>query len=211
MNQEAKFFIAVGIATIAIIVGGVFFLNKSSTSLSPVNQEILVRSDSNKIGNPSAKVALVEFGDYQCPACGRVNAITKRITEEYKDKILFVFRHFPLPTHPNALVAAEAVEVAGAQGKFWGMHDMIYDNQDEWSDSDKALDIFFEYAKDLGLDVEKFKQDVQSNKFADKIQKDKNDGNALGVNSTPTFYLNGLRLEGVLSYEDLKNKIGQLL
>lgn len=216
MTQEIKFLLITGIATVGIIIAAIFFLGSNNVSQSnpnpnKVDEKILIKSDSNKIGSESAKVRLVEFGDYQCPACGLAHPIVKRITDNYKDKILFVFRNFPLSQHQNAQVAAEAAEAAGAQGKYWEMHDMLYENQDKWSDSNSPVDIFAEYAKKLNIDINKFKQDITSNKFAEKINIDQSDGSNVGVNFTPTFYLNGEKIVGSNSFADITKKIDTLL
>lgn len=216
MSQEAKVIIAIGIATMGILAGAVYFFGQSSStntlssSTTVADQNILVREDSNKIGNPSAKVTLVEFADYQCPACAAAHPIIKKITDEYKDQILFVYRDFPLPQHTNAVPAAKAAEASGAQGKYWEMYDLLYKNQNQWSESKNSTEIFSGYAKDLGLDADKFEDDSQSDKFTDKIQRDKNDGRNLGVSATPTFFLNGQKLVGIPPYDELKNKIEQL-
>lgn len=215
MKQEAKLLLGFGIITIGILVGAVFLLGGSSTPTPTSNikadPKILVKSGSNKFGSESAKVTLVEFGDFQCPACALSYPIAKEIKTAYKDRIQFVFRNFPLPSHANALVAAQAAEAAGTQEKYWEMHDMLYENQSEWSSESNPLEIFVGYAKELELDVDKFKEEVQSSKYASKIQEDLLDGRSLGVNSTPTFYLNSEKIVGVVSYEDLKYKIDLLL
>lgn len=210
MKDEAKVLLGIGLATIVILVGGVLLLSKSdkSPTSSPekVNTELLIRDDSNKIGTESAKVTLVEFGDYQCPACGAAHPIVKQILEDHKNKVLFVFRNFPLPMHKNALIAAQAAEAAGKLGgqeKYWKMHDMLYENQSQWAESNNPLDIFLEYTKDLKLDLDKFKEEVNSNKYENKITQDRQDGNALGVNGTPTFFVNGQKVKTT----DLKTTI----
>ena len=214
MNQistEAKLLIGTGLATLLILVGGIFFLSKNDQkaveqTTKPVDAGVLVRSDSNKIATDSAKVTVVEFGDYQCPACRIAQPVVKKILSDYAGKINFVFRNFPLPQHQIALLAAESAEAAGEQGKYWEMNDKLYETQEDWSGSNDALNKFAGFATDLKLDVEKFKKSVQENKFADKIQKDSADGNSLGVNSTPTFYVNGIKLNS-FSYENFKSKI----
>lgn len=212
MSQEVKTVLIIGVITVALIVGGIFFLSKSSpstpgTSSVPVDTKILIKPDSHKIGSDSAKVSVVEFGDYECPACGAAQPVTKQIIQNYAGKILYVFRNFPLPQHEKALVAAEAAEAAGVQGKFWEMHDKLYETQDTWSTSDKPLDLFVGYALGLGLDVNKFKDDVNNNKYQDKITQDYQDGVAVGLRATPTFFINGQRLEGVPTYEEFKKQI----
>ncbi len=210
MSQETKVFIGIGIATLLIVIGGAFIMGKPSTPdtpETPADQKLLTKDDSYKIATDSAKVTLVEFGDFQCPACGSAHPIVSQLLKEYKEDITFVFRHFPLPIHKNAVTAAMAAEAAGEQGKFFEMHDMLFENQKEWSDNNDPLFIFENYAKTLDLDVEKFSSDIKSKKYKDKIQQDQNDGGVLGVNSTPTFFINGMIQKGALPYESFKQVI----
>ncbi len=215
MTQEAKILLILGISTVALIAGAVFFLSKSNTnittqSVKPVDQKILVRVNSHKLATDSAKVTLVEFGDYQCPACGQAYPVTKKVIDSYAGKINFVFRNFPLSQHQNSMIAAQAAEAAASQGKFWEMNNKLYETQDAWSNLN-PIDLFVSYAKELGLDTEKFKNDVLANKFSEVINQDLADGTLAGVNATPTFYINGVKLEGAQSYNDFKNIIDPLL
>lgn len=210
MTTDLKLILGIGIVTIGIIVGGVFLTSNSSQNSEnqPVaDSKLLIKKDSHQTASGTAKVAIVEFGDYQCPACKIVYPTTKQIFKNYSSKINFVFRNFPLSQHSNAQIAAEAAEAAAAQGKFWEMHDKLYENQNKWADSNSPLDIFTSYAKDLRLNIEKFKNDIIGNKYAERINQDENDGNSLGVNSTPTFFVNGEMLSGSPSYEVFKQKI----
>lgn len=212
MSGEAKVLIGIGLATLIILFGGVFLLNKSNpsavdTQTQKADPKVLIRDDSNKITADNAKVTLVEFGDFQCPACGAAQPIVKQILNEDKGAINFVFRNFPLPMHQNAQIAAEAAEAAGEQSKYWEMHDKLYETQNQWGgekplSNKDALTMFVSFAKELGLDTEKFKQAVESSKFQGKIQKDQQDGNSLGVNATPTFFINNKQYSG--SFNDLK-------
>lgn len=216
LTEEAKVLLGIGVLTLVIIIGAVFFLGKSSptptnTNAAPVDEKLLVRNDSYKIASDSAKVTIVEFGDYQCPACAAVHTLTKQVLKDYAGKVNFIYRHFPLPQHKNALISAEAAEAAGEQGKFWQMNDKLYETQDQWAENEKPLDIFTVFTKDLGLDTAKFQADVIANKYQDKINRDQNDGNSLKINSTPTFFINGQKLEGVSGYNDFKSKIDSLL
>lgn len=213
MTQEIKILSVIGVATIAIVAGGIFFLGGTSKS-APAQVEgvkadanLLVKADSFKIATDSAKVTVVEFADFQCPACGAVYPTVKKIEGEYQGRVNFVFRHFPLPQHKNGMSAALAAEAAGEQGKFWGMYDKLFENQDKWSENNNVLDDFVSYAGDLGLDKDKFKAAVENKNFAAKIKRDQDDGFALGVNSTPTFFINGEKNPGALSYSDFKSKI----
>lgn len=214
MSNEAKILTGISVVTLAIVIGAAVMFGGKSTpekAAPPVDKLLLIREDSHKVAADNPKVTIVEFGDFQCPACGAAHPVVKQVLEEYKGKVTFVFRNFPLNVHKNAEVAAEAAEAAGAQNKFFEMHDLLYDNQEKWSDSDKAIDIFAGYAKELKLDVDKFKKEVEGNKYKDKIAKDTADGNAAGVNSTPTFYINGVKQEGVLPYNEFKAKIEEHL
>lgn len=212
--QEAKGLIITGIITVAILVGGIFLLAKGGNSqqnVPAVNPKLLVREDSYQTSSGSAQVTIVEFGDYECPACAQVNPVVKQIVKDYQDKINFVFRNYPLPQHKNASIAALAAEAAGAQAKFWEMHDKLYETQNDWAQSDNPLDIFADYAKSFGLDVDKFKSDVTSKKYQDKINQDTSDGNNLNITATPTFYINGSILPAVPSEKEFKSIIDQLL
>jgi protein-disulfide isomerase len=148
-------------------------------------------------GNASSKVILIEYGDLQCPACGSAHPNIRKISEQYKDQLAFVFRNFPLTTiHPNARAGAAAAEAAGLQGKYWDMNNYLYEHQNDWVDltGSSVTDAFVSYAKDLGLDAVKFKTALASDAINQKISFDQAIGNKLNVNSTPTFYLNGVQI-----------------
>jgi protein-disulfide isomerase len=145
-------------------------------------------------GKADSKVVLVEYGDYQCPGCGSAFPTVKKLSEKYKDEIAFVFRNFPIASkHPNARAAASAAEAAGLQGKFWEMHNMLYENQSSWENlntTDRGP-FFIDYAKQLGLDEARFKSDMESENVSQKINFDQAVGKKAGADATPTFVLNG--------------------
>jgi protein-disulfide isomerase len=144
------------------------------------------------LGPDNAPVTLLEYGDYQCPFCGRAYVTIKRLQEYFGDQLRFAYRNFPLTqVHPHAQQAAEAAEAAGAQGKFWEMHDMLYENQD-------ALDLpsLREYALVLELDMDRFDMEMMTHAHAKRVREDFMSGVKSGVNGTPTFYLNGIRYDG---------------
>jgi protein-disulfide isomerase len=152
----------------------------------PVNERDHVQ------GSPNAAVTLVEYGDYQCPFCGAAHGSVKEVQRVIGDDLLFAFRHFPLTQiHPLALPAAEAAEAAGAQGKFWEMHDMLFENQQHLEPP-----YLLQSASALGLDLERFASDLQSGRFEPKIREDFLSGVRSGVNGTPTFFVNGVRHNG---------------
>lgn len=213
MAKEAKIIIGIVIASVVGLIIAAFTLGgkPQSTSSTPVDTSILIRDDSYQTATQSAKVTLVEFGDFQCPSCAAAYPIVKQVMDYYNGQINFVFRNFPLPQHVNAQKASEAAEAAGAQGKYWEMYDLLYQRQNDWAESKSAEDIFVQYAASLDLDQDKFRSDLDSNKFFDKVFRDKSDGNSLGVNSTPTFFINSRPVVGVLTLDQFKSEIDKEL
>lgn len=206
MKSETKLFLGIIAATIALVVGAVFLFSQPAKP-QKVNNTLLVREDSPKLTKPGASVTLVEFSDYQCPACGAYFPLVKQLTTEFSDSMTFVYRHFPLSQHKNAPIAAHAVEAAGKQGKYWEMHDKLFQNQKDWSESGTARDIFIGYAKDLKLNTEQFSKDMDNDDIKNKINRDINDGNALGINATPTFFLEGEKLTNPGSFAEFESLI----
>lgn len=142
-------------------------------------------------GATTANVTVEEFADFQCPPCGILYPQLKTLESEFGTRVRFVFRNFPLERmHPNALVAARAAEAAGRQNKFWEMHDLLYQNQTAWANVYDAQTIFNGYATSLGLDVERFKQDLQNPETLARIRADQQRGASLGVTGTPTVLIN---------------------
>jgi protein-disulfide isomerase len=164
-------------------------------------------------GGASARITLEEFSDFQCPACGNLEPALRRVVTDYGDRVRLVFRNFPLSMHKYAFLAARAAEAAGQQGKFWEMHDMIYDNQKEWSDAMEPRVQFDSYATRLGLDVQRFKADMERQDLADRIKADYARGMSFGVKGTPTIYLNGRELVPgkLVTEEDLRREIDAAL
>lgn len=150
-------------------------------------------------GNKDSKVALVEYGDFQCPGCGSAHPSVKALSEKYENELAFVFRNFPLTNiHPNARAAAAAAEAAGKQGKYWEVHNALFENQDAWSSASTSerTNIFAGYAEQAGLNKSEFTAILkdQSANINKKINFDIALGRKLGVSGTPTFYLNGKKL-----------------
>lgn len=147
-------------------------------------------------GGGKTGVVLVEYGDFECPACYRFYPIIEQVKEKYKDQITFQFRHFPLvEIHKNALIASRAAEAAGKQGKFFDMYSKLYINHQSWTTASDPSTYFQQYAKELGLDEAKFKSDMLSEEVNKSVQADKNYAKEQGFNSTPTFVLDGKKLE----------------
>lgn len=208
MSRDAKFISVIIVITIAIF--GALIILSMRKKASPVDSTRLVREDSQQIGSSGAPVTLIEFADLECEACRVAHPTVKKILEEYQGKIHFVFRNFPL--HKNSVLAAKAAEAAGEQGKFWEMHDLLFQKQQEWGEKQTPqTELFMSYADELKLDKERFSTSLNSAAYTDKINRDKDDGIASGVQGTPTFFLNGRQLKGVPRYEELKSLIEEEL
>lgn len=183
-------------AVILIVIGAVWFFGRpdATTANAPTPgtmTNLAAVPDEWGMGNPDAKLRIVEFGDYQCGACGYYHPIVKDIMDEFGDDVYFVFRHFPLVNaHQFAVMAASAAEAAGRQGKFWEMHDLIMTNQQAWSRG-MATSAFLAYARELGLNDVQFQQDVRNTDIRNKIERDYAAGLELNINSVPTFFFNG--------------------
>lgn len=174
------------------------------------DKSLLIREDSQMIGPSNAKVTLVEFADFECEACAAAHPILQKILKEYDGKIQFVFRNFP--NHFNSMLAAKSAEAAGQEGKYWKMHDKLLENQLEWGEKQVPVtEAFVKYAKEIGINTPTFTDLISGNTFEGKINRDKKDAISLGVRATPTFFLNGKKLEGIPPYEDFKKMIDKEL
>lgn len=189
------------ILTVVVIgMAGLFVVTKkSSAPEATTNTDAKVVTASDHVrGDRNAPVTVIEYGDFQCPACGAFYPIVKTLEANYAGKVRFVFRHFPLiQIHPNALAAARAAEAAGMQGKFFEMHDKLYETQSVWGESTTNQQALFEgYAQELGLNMAQFKVDYVSDKVATIINNDQASGQkAFNIDSTPTFILNGVKIK----------------
>lgn len=174
--------------------------------LDPPRYAVAVAQDDPVRGNPAAGITIIEFSDYQCPFCSRVNPTLNRIRETYGDKVRIVFKDFPLPNHPQAPKAAEAAHCAAEQGKYWEMHDVMFANQ-------RALEVpaLKQSATGLGLDMAKFNRCLDSGQYASKVAAGASQGDKLGVNSTPTLYVNGRPVIGAQPFEVFKAAIDEEL
>lgn len=220
MTQETKMIIGIGLGTVAVFIAIVFAVTKTNTAPA-VNKiadvKILIREDSYKITTSTATVTMVEFADFQCEACRAAQPGVKLLLEDYKGKLNFVARYFPLPGHQYSRLAAQSVEAAGEQGKVWEMQDMLFERQEEWGGDAKpatkaqVMGYFLDYAKTLGLNVEQFKQAIESGKFEAKISRDFADAESLNLTGTPTFFINGKKVLEAPSYSNLKKNIDQAL
>ena len=213
MNTDLKFILLAVGATLAIVVGGIFISSKMGKGGNPksVNSELLLKSDSDKIQATNEKAVLVEFGDFQCPACGTYHTLVKQLTVDFKDNLTFVFRNFPLSQHANAKPSSYAAEAAGLQGKYWEMHDYLFENQGKWSTMSDPKPFFTDYAKTLKLDIKKFESDMAGSAVKAKVDKDYQDGVAINIDSTPTFYLNGVKISVPSNYDAFKKLVSDAI
>jgi protein-disulfide isomerase len=162
-------------------------------------------------GDPAAPVTLEEFGDFQCPTCGTVSRVIARLEHDYGRRLRVIFRHYPLSMHAHATEAALAAEAAGLQGHFWEMHDLLYKNQDLWSNAPEVRTLFAGFARSLGLDEERFVRDSNSDEVRSRVFWEGQQGTSRGVNVTPTLFINGRRLELPFTEEHLRSEIDAAL
>lgn len=157
----------------------------------PVNTGVPGAEPAHSIGPANAPVHLEEFGDFECPPCGILHPILEEMHEEFGNRLRITFREFPLANHQHARTAASAAEAAGIQGKFWPMHDLIYERQNTWKTQFNPRAVFEDYAREIGLDVERYNRDMDGNLVSQRIFQDSRRGQSLGVGGTPTVFING--------------------
>jgi protein-disulfide isomerase len=201
----SKQFWGIIIAIVVVFVGVIALTGKDSKAPSNGDKS---STTNHTQGAGTADVTLVEYGDFQCPYCGLYYPTVKQVQQTYGDKLKFQFVNFPLTSlHRNAFAAARAAEAAGLQGKYWEMYDLLYQNQNTWSSASDPLNNFNAYAKQLGLNVARFDQDYASSTVNDLINADMAKGNDLKLTATPTFYLNGKKIEPTNNAQDFEKAI----
>lgn len=207
------------VAAVVIVAGvmsGGFDTGTTSTNTPPgfVATTVPPISSSDHVrGNANAPVSIIEYGDYECPACAEYQPVVQQILQDYGNKISLAFRNFPLYSiHPNAGISAQAAEAAGLQGKFWEMHDLLYSKQNDWAgaSSNSVVQQYFNgYAQSLGLNITKFDADINSSAVMQKIQNDVSTGNTAQIDHTPTFFVNNKQIPNPGSYNDFKAALDQ--
>jgi len=201
-----------------LIVAGIYSAGSSSGSPSSAfvatTAPVITAADW-KEGNPNAKVTVIEYGDFECPACAAYLPIMQQLVANYSSTVLFVFRNYPLyQEHPDAGISAQVAEAAGLQGKYWQMNNLLYEKQSEWSSisPDQVVSQFFDgYAQSLGLDVNKFNADISSSTVTNKIQADVNGGTSAQIDHTPTFFVNLAQIRNPVSYADFASVLDKAL
>lgn len=197
--------IVIGVIALVLFGGAIWFGNNAAKQN---NEGVVVKSHIK--GNPEATVKLVEYSDLQCPACAGVQPFVKDLVDQYGDKLSFEYKHFPLPIHPYAIQAAVAAEAAGQQDKFFEFHDKLFENQATWSKSPTPQAFFMQYAEELELDMDTFKRHMRSSVLKDNVESQFAEGKDAGVPGTPTFFLNGEKME-YKTYEEFITQITSLV
>lgn len=225
-NKATIWFIVgfIVLVTAAVIIAGAYSSgqagNNASSTFVSTTAPAITASDWAE-GNPSAKVTVIEYGDFECPACGEYFPVMQQLLQKYGSNVLFVFRNFPLTTiHPFAEISAQAAEAAGLEGgasKYWAMHDMLYAKQADWSTNSAltpaqvASQYFDGYAQSIGLNVNTFNTDMSAASVASKIQTDLNGGNAAQIDHTPTFFVNLKQIPNPTGLSDFENTLNAAL
>ena len=190
-----------------VVAGGLIWLSSMLRTASiPTAEESLAAlalvADDHKKGAEAGKVVLVEYLDFECEACGAFYPVVKQLEKEFGDRVTFVARYFPLQGHKNGMTAALAAEAAGRQGKFWEMHDLMYERQKDWGEKQVATPQVFEaYAEELGLNMEQFKTDVASASVKERVERNLNQAIELKLEGTPSFFLQGKKIPNPQSPE----------
>ena len=212
MKRYLPFAIIAAVLAAAIGAGALMFRStqpQPSTTSSPAGSPIA----SPTAVTPKSVVTIEEFGDYQCPPCGALHPAVKNLKNEYGDRVRFVFYHYPLTQiHKHALEAAHAAAAAGLQGRFLEMHNLLYESQNAWSEASDLRPIVVNFARQLGLDVERFVRDMDGARVDALVSADVRRANSMGVNATPTLFIDGQLIENEnLTIENLRKEINQRL
>ena len=197
MRRYLPFIIVAGVGLVTLASGAMLYRAKRPAPLTISKDNVISGTDLRIRGNQDASVTLEEFADFQCPPCGTLAPVIKQLEQDYKGKLRVVFRHYPLSGHQHSHGAALAAEAAGMQGRFWDMHDLLYQKQGGWSKAPDARQLFNTYAEALKLDVERFKKDMESETAKARVAADQERAKSIGVTTTPTVLLNNKPLRGI--------------
>ena len=199
MKRYLPFVIVIGVALTTLGSGTLLYRAKRQQLKNiPESESVLAKTNTDSAhirGNPNAPVTLEEFGDFQCPPCGKFSEFVEELLKEYNPRLRLVFRNFPLSGHEHAREAALAAEAAGLQGKFWEMHDTLYREQETWTKAPNVRELFESYAGTIGLDVDQFKKDMDGDKARERVDSDRALADFLGVKATPTLFINNRPVE----------------
>ncbi|PCI24895.1 hypothetical protein COB57_03945 [Candidatus Peregrinibacteria bacterium] len=195
LSSKSSSFIKIflGIALIGLAAWGIYSYESIDRGVIP-KIGMVMENDQIK-GNIQAKIVLTEYSDFECSACAHYDGVIKEAWGEIKDDVLFVYRNFPLQMHKHSQDAALYAEAAGKQGKFWEMHDMLFETQKEWAAEGGVNKTFYGFAEELGLDMEQFEKDLNSSEVYNKVNNDLISGRQLQLRGTPTFYINDQQIK----------------
>lgn len=207
MKRETRNLLLIFFGSILAVVGVIVAVELTANrgGAAPVDNPASYRT-----GSDSAKVKVVEFSDYQCPACRSIEPHLKTLLASYGDRVQLVYRNFPLPQHKNAMAAALAAEAAGAQGKFWRMHDRLFETQDSWASLADPTEYFVLIGREALVDVDPLREAITKQTYLSKIRTDIADGNRVGIQGTPTFFVNGVQVQ-LRQPKDLDDAIAKAL
>jgi protein-disulfide isomerase len=190
-----------------LLVFGLEHLASQDETVSSASTQV-TDADTKVQGNKDAAVTLLEYSDFQCPACATYEPLVQKLHEEFPDTLKIVYRYFPLTTiHKNAMISAKAAEAAHRQGKFWEMHDQLFSHQEDWAQLGDPTAKFQEYATTVGLNIDQFNTDMKDSSIGDAVKSDQDMGTAASIPGTPTFFLNGTKLAGPQNYEEFKKLV----
>lgn len=206
-NIDKKTLIS-GIAGVLIMLAILFVAWKfSKIETEQKKTDMTVTLEDHIRGNKKSSVVVIEYSDFQCPSCKIFSEMMKPLIKKYEKKVLFVFRHYPLKIHKNAKKAAIAAEAASLQKKFWEMHDILFEKQNEWSTKKSPETLFISYAKKIGLETNKFKEDIKNPMLEKKIEKAILHATQLGIYQTPSLFINGETFENIFTIKDVEEAI----
>ena len=197
---------------IVVLIAIMFWSVKGATTGNPTFEVGVVNASDNVKGNASSSVVVVEYSDFQCPACRSYYFVVRELNVEFGDKVAFVYRNFPLTEiHINSEFAARAAQAAAKQGKFWEMHDLLFEKQDEWAKVNDIESMLTSYATLIGLSVDQFKTDWASQEVINFVKAQRADAIKLGLQGTPSFFINGKQIENPSSTEAFRTLIREAL
>lgn len=203
---------------VVLLIAGLAYYFGGTTAPRPAGDlytggklsEAVSASDWQK-GADDPSVTIVKYSDFQCPACAAYSSVLSQLVQEFPDEVKVVYRHYPLPYHRQAELAALFTEAAGKQGKFWEMHDVLFANQTTWAEKSNAREIFLGYARDLGLDITQLESDIENSAIARKINDQKQGGTVSGVDATPSFFVNGEKIINPRTYGEFAELVNSII
>lgn len=224
MEEDRKWLIiriGLVLSVVGLIIYGIYSNNQNRLDITKYNKDSAISANADNgnfneitLGDANAKVTVIEYADYQCPACGRYKDVFQGLVKDYPGQVKLIFRNFILPGHTDARAASGVALAAERQGKFWQVHSQLFERQTEWSGSgEKRTEIFEDIAKKAGLDLDKFRADLQSDDITKKIKFDMELGRAHNLNATPTLIINGKLVESDTwaDKDKLKNYMSEVL